>query len=117
MDKNKAAQYKELLLAKRRELAGEVDHLRQEGLSPVSDGPMDSGDDAANTYSKLVSLGISETERDLIRQIDDALERLEDGSFGKCRDCSTRISEARLKALPYADLCLDCKAESEKGGR
>jgi len=115
MDKKKTEYFRQVLLAKRRDLAGEVDNLRHEGLAPVEDGPMDSGDDAANTYAKTVSLGISETEREMIRQIDEALDRIEAGEYGICVDCNEKIAEARLKAVPYADLCINCKSDRERG--
>lgn len=116
MEKKKAAKYRELLLAKRRELAGEVDTLRSGGL-PVSDGPQDIGDEAAQSYAQEVALDIGEAERKLIREIDDALDRLDAGDYGVCGDCGEKIAEERLKAVPYAELCVTCKSLQERGRR
>ena len=106
-------QYKNRLLALRRELAGEVTSLREEGLTLGTDGTQDMADDASNTYARQMLLGMSERERAVMREIDAALDRLDEGSFGTCDDCGEEIGEARLKALPYATLCVECKAERE----
>jgi DnaK suppressor protein len=51
---------------------------------------------------------------DTLEQIEDALERIEAGVYGKCENCGNEISLARLKALPYAKLCILCQEEQEK---
>jgi DnaK suppressor protein len=51
-----------------------------------------------------------------IQEIDDALGRILDGSFGLCEDCEKKISKERLEAIPYTRLCLPCKKEEERGG-
>ena len=113
MNQSTMAQYKDRLLALRRELAGEVTNLREEGLALGTDGTQDMADDAANTYARQMLLGMSERERAVLREIDAALDRIDDGGFGVCDDCGEEIGEARLKALPYATLCVECKAERE----
>jgi DnaK suppressor protein len=52
-------------------------------------------------------------DRDVLWQIDEALKRIDEGSFGECERCDEPISEARLKANPSTTLCIDCKAELE----
>jgi DnaK suppressor protein len=101
----------------RREIAGEVAALKREGFSLGNDGTQDIGDDAANTYARQLLLGLSERDRALLRQIDDALDRIEEGTFGECEECGDQIGMARLKALPYATLCVECKAAQEQENR
>jgi len=113
MDKKKLEEYRKLLLAKRSELASVVINHRDEGTHLGTDGTQDLADEATNTSTQLLSMRLSETERDLIRQIDEALERIETGGFGLCGICGELISTTRLKALPYALLCIDCKQEEE----
>lgn len=113
MDKKLLAQYKDRLLALRRELAGEVSNLREEGLQLGTDGTQDIADDAANTYARQMLLGMGERERAVLREIDAALDRIDEGVFGTCEDCGEEISLPRLNALPYATLCVDCKADRE----
>jgi DnaK suppressor protein len=59
-------------------------------------------------------LRIRDRERRLINKIKEALERIENGTFGICEMCEEDISEARLKARPVTTLCIDCKIEQEK---
>jgi DnaK suppressor protein len=117
MDNQGTAALRETLLAMRREIAGEVAALKREGFSLGNDGTQDIGDDAANTYARQVLLGQSEMERAILRQIDDALDRIEEGTFGECEECGDKIGPARLQALPYATLCVECKATQERENR
>jgi DnaK suppressor protein len=105
------------LLAMRRDMAGGIEALKREGFSLGTDGTQDVADDAANTYARQMLLGLSERERAVIRQIDEALDRIEAGDFGLCEDCGDEIGEARLLTLPYATLCVECKAKQEMGPR
>jgi DnaK suppressor protein len=59
-------------------------------------------------------LGLSERERGMLREIDEALDRIDEGTYGICEECGEPIAETRLKALPYATLCVDCKADRER---
>jgi len=70
----------------------------------------DHGSDRA---ASDVSLGCRESASNEIQEIDDALERLQDGSFGLCESCEQAISPARLEAIPYARLCMPCKTKEE----
>lgn len=116
MDKKKSAKYRELLLLKRRELAGEVATLRSGGRPP-DDGVQDIGDEAAQSYAQEVAHDIGEAERKLLRQIDNALDRLDAGEYGVCADCGEKIAAERLNAVPYAELCVTCKSVEERGKR
>lgn len=117
MDRKKLEKFGEILREKRRNIAGEVENLRKAGLAQTGDGPMDTADEASSSYEKLVSLGVGEAERIIIKSIDEALERIKTGEYGLCVECGGKISEARLKALPYADKCVECKSEEESRGR
>lgn len=79
-------------------------------LSSISTHLADMGSDRAESD---VSLGRRESASGEIQDIDDALERLRDGSFGLCESCEKPILKARLEAIPYARLCLKCKQEEE----
>jgi DnaK suppressor protein len=116
MDRQELEQYRERLLVLRRELAGEVSTLRAEGLALGTDGTQDMADEASNTYARQMLLGMSERERAMLREIDAALDRLDEGTFGICEECGDPIGEARLKVVPHATLCVDCKADREGRG-
>lgn len=117
MDSPELQRFKEKLLAMRQGIAGEVASLKEEGFALGTDGTQDVADDAANTCARQMLLGLSERERDSLRQIDDALDRIEEGTYGQCEECGEDIIPARLEAVPYANLCVECKENQERGSR
>jgi DnaK suppressor protein len=104
--------YKELLtqtidqlLSERKRNASEIDYFKD-----------DSGDftDQASTESdSALKFRIRERKDRLIKKINDALRRLEDGTFGICEECGQQISDKRLMARPTATLCIRCKEKQE----
>lgn len=83
---------------------------------PVENYP-DPTDRATLESDRNFELRIRDRERKLIGKIKDALERIDNGSFGICEDCGEEISEERLKARPVTTLCIDCKTKQEKDER
>lgn len=117
MDQESIDRFRQRLTALRQELAGEVSTLAKESWSLGTDGTQDVGDDAANSYARQLLLGMGERDRELLRQVDAALDRIDEGSFGQCEECGDEIEVARLEAMPYATLCVDCKSIQETGPR
>jgi DnaK suppressor protein len=109
------AQIRRELTTRREQLAAE---LRQSTAEFISDEPnyTDSIDQAAAESDKTITLQIKNRGRDLLVQIDEALRRIDSGSFGCCELCEEEISEGRIKAFPLTTLCIDCKAELESEG-
>lgn len=71
--------------------------------------------DSASSESGLAFIGrLRERERVLLQKIDAALEKIEEGSYGRCAMCGEDIGMKRLQARPVADLCIDCKSQQEK---
>ena len=70
-------------------------------------------DVASAETDKTMQLKIRDRERVLITKIEEALKRIESGTFGQCERCEEQISEQRLKARPVTTLCIDCKSETE----
>lgn len=68
-------------------------------------------------YLKELDFALVENEQHLLSEVRDALRRIDDGSFGRCEVCGTSIREARLRALPYARLCIGCAERSSHEGR
>src|SRR6266508_208990 len=77
----------------------------------------DPNDRATVEEGRNWSLRLRDRDRKLIGKIQEALARLESGTFGKCSVCGSVISPARLRARPVTDLCIDCKTEAEGGER
>lgn len=74
----------------------------------------DPNDRATQESDRNFELRIRDRERKLLNKIREALERIEEGTFGICESCGDQISEARLKARPVTTLCIDCKMEEER---
>ena len=74
----------------------------------------DPNDRATQESDRSFELRIRDRERKLINKIKEALERIEEGTFGICEVCEEEIGEARLKARPVTTLCIDCKMEQER---
>ncbi len=77
-------------------------------------GRVDSSDQQALETERDVDLLLVDESGTTAEAIREALERLDEGSFGQCIDCGGRIAIARLTALPYASRCLDCQARAER---
>jgi RNA polymerase-binding protein DksA len=71
-------------------------------------------DVASDTYDREFSLGLASNERESLYELDDALKKIEEGTFGICEECKSLITKTRLKAVPYARLCLKCQEKREK---
>jgi len=78
----------------------------------VSSAPVHLADVATEAVD--VDVQVLHTERSILEQIDVALQRIDDGSFGRCTNCRAQISDERLNALPYTPLCAKC-AQAEGG--
>ena len=75
----------------------------------------ESADAGTATFEREKELSIEQNVRDLIQKIDRALKRIDDGTYGICERCGKPIEKARIKALPYVDLCIkDAQAQSRR---
>jgi DnaK suppressor protein len=86
-------------------------------LSGAGDEIPDPNDRATVEEGRNWSLRLSDRDRRLMGKIEEALARLQDGTFGTCTSCGKAIAAARLRARPVTDLCIDCKTEAERGER
>src|SRR5215831_14814813 len=104
--------FRELLINRRSELLDEAGRTAH-GMGDLPEGFPDPTDRGVLESDRNLVLRIRDRERKLIAKIDDALSRIEDGSFGRCEECGEPISVERLKARPVTTLCIDCKAAQE----
>lgn len=74
----------------------------------------DFADIAASSVEQETAFHIGTVETDTVARIDHALQRIEDGTYGICEDCRRRIPQNRLKVLPFASVCVECKARRER---
>ncbi|MGH3037536.1 MAG: TraR/DksA family transcriptional regulator [Gaiellaceae bacterium] len=72
-------------------------------------------DSATATLNREIDYTLEENSEHVLGALDDALERIENGTFGKCARCGRQIAEERLEAIPYATRCIDCQRLAERG--
>jgi DnaK suppressor protein len=85
------------------------------GQESADDGTEDIVDRANNSYNRELMFSISDSERQMLFQVEDALRRMDEGVYGRCSNCGRPISLQRLEAVPWARFCIDCQELSEKG--
>ena len=113
MNKDKLEYFKELLNKRRQAL---LDGAKDTMVEMTDEGDTfpDPNDRATLESDRSFVLRIRDRERKLITKIEEALERIEDGTFGICEECDEEISEGRLEARPVTTLCIRCKEVQEK---
>ncbi len=110
--------FKALLWAKRNELLGNVSHMEKdvlkEGRSDLSNVPIHMADLGSDSFEQDFTLELLDSERKLINDIDNALTRIEKGTYGVCEIGGEPIPKPRLEAIPWATCCVACASSSEK---
>jgi RNA polymerase-binding transcription factor len=112
----------ERLRAERDDLADQLSTIEDQSFATTQSdlsGDVGVDDESADagtaTFEREKELSIEQNVRDLIAKIERALKRIDNGTFGVCEICGKPIEKARLKALPYADLCIkDAQAQSRR---
>lgn len=118
LDQKKLDYYKKLLVKLRDDLVHDIRNM-SENSGSSNDGSDVSGhvqhmaDVATDMYDKEFSLGLASHDREVLQKINAALKRIEDGTYGFCLATGKSISQARLKAIPYAEYCLKYQEELE----
>jgi len=118
--------FKNMLLERRAALLGDIDHLRKGSMDTT---PTEAAGDLSTHAYHMADQGTDANERDkafhlvsksgrFLYHLDEALQRIAEGSYGKCISCGNDISVARLEAVPHARFCIECKeAEEQKKAR
>ena len=115
LDKKAVAKFKKILLKEREQIVGEVRQIVESSKEMGQDGIQDIGDEAANIYNKQVLLSLNENERMRLKEVDESLDRIENGTYGVCEECGGPISLKRLEVRPVAKYCVPCLTKLEKG--
>ncbi|MFQ5680728.1 MAG: TraR/DksA family transcriptional regulator [Candidatus Omnitrophota bacterium] len=113
--------FRELLLKKKEEILEGIEHVSVDSLNKsqkdaagdISAYTYHMADVATDTYDREFSLSLGSAEREMLYEVNESLKSIEDRSYGICQDCHRPIARPRLKAVPYAKLCLKCKENSE----
>jgi DnaK suppressor protein len=118
LTKTQIASLREELVEERASLLEQVQDLDAEAdvknwrEGGFDDDPADAG---SASFERETAQSLSNHARNLVSQIDDAMRRMDAGTYGTCERCGEPIEAARLEALPYATLCLTCKRRDETG--
>lgn len=119
--KRQLEKYREILLRKRRELLGDIDSMENEALKSEggasSNLPQHMADQGSDTYDQTLSLDLAAADRTLLREIDDALDRIASRTYGICEQTGKPINKERLDELPWARFSIEAAREMERRGR
>lgn len=107
---------KQQLLQLRKEILQGARDAQRESLNLGQDGVADIGDMSSTSYQLDVIRSLGETQRARIRDIDAALDRIDQGVYGICAACEEPIAPRRLEVRPFSRYCIDCKLDIEKFG-
>ena len=116
MDDKTLEEYKKMLLEERMDLLLELQRVSSGEKNKDRSGAMDLADLADASYTADYSLAWTEKINLRIRDIDESIERIKDGTYGICQMCGEDIPEGRLKVRPNAKYCAQCKEDLEKRG-
>ncbi len=125
MTKKEFEPFRELLLEKRKAVLESIQQIEKDTLKKsqreasgdLSGYAYHMADMATDNFDTEFSLNLASVEQQTLYGIDEALKRIEEGTYGDCLGCGKKISSPRLKALPYASLCIGCQEEEEKKGK
>ncbi len=121
LKKRQLTEFREMLLTKRRTLLGDMTGMEAEALRGLGSGndhssmPVHMADIGTDNYEQEFTLGLLQSERQLLREIDEALERMAQGVYGLCMGTGQPIGAARLRAKPWAKYCIDYVRKIEQG--
>ena len=115
MDQKKVKAYRDRLVQKKQEILEAYHKNKSYGMEADGEATQDIADKAANSYTKEFLFSLSNTERELLQMLDEALSRVEGRRFGVCVSCEEEMNLKRLEAVPWARLCLSCQEKQESG--
>jgi DnaK suppressor protein len=117
MNRDRYAELKNILEERRREIMGQVQDkirdVRTEGANNPAVGVLDAVESSEADIQDDIEFALIQMKAETLHKIEEALRRLEEGTFGYCFECGEEIAERRLRALPFAVRCKDCEEARE----
>jgi DnaK suppressor protein len=112
--------FREALLEEKKRVEAAIQNLQAENSGNLADEAgeetvHDLADTATETYDRELDYTLEENSEQILAEIDAALKRIEEGTYGICTNRGEQIAEERLEALPWATLCIDCARDRERG--
>ena len=125
MNRRELKRFKNLILKKKEVLIAELGYLESSSMNTTAKdqaGDLSAysfhmADQGTDTMEREMAFTLASREGRYLHHLNEALERIENGSYGKCRSCTDAISKARLEAVPHATQCIKCKNAEEKKQR
>lgn len=112
LDSKTLERIQDILIKMRDRLTGQISALSDESLKYIDDS---SSEDRTDDFDREFALNLVSTEQESVFEIDNALRRIKEGTYGMCDFCGCPVEKARLQALPFARMCIKCQSASEKG--
>ena len=124
MKKQDLLTYKKMLIDRRNQILGDVNLMESEALKnsrqaasgDLSNMPIHMADIGSDNYEQEFTLNLIQSEREELKAIDSALEKIGTGTYGRCENCEDEIPRSRLKVIPHARLCISCQRSHELEG-
>ena len=113
MNKKELKKFKEILLERQKAISDNVDGITESSVVFSPDDLADEVDLATSETDQSLNLKLRDRERFLLKKIEKALNKIENGDYGDCESCGDPIGVKRLEARPVTDLCIRCKEEQE----
>ncbi|GAB4363431.1 MAG: TraR/DksA family transcriptional regulator [Deltaproteobacteria bacterium] len=105
---------KEMLLRMREDLVREIARRSRESKGQGTQDIGDILDSVSEERTRELDMLLTDREKQKLKQIDDAIERIEENLYGLCEECGVKIPKARLKVVPFAKYCVECKESIER---
>jgi DnaK suppressor protein len=116
MEKQKIEYFRKKLLKLREGILNKAKKLKEDSYTLGTDGIQDMADAASNSYNADILMSISDNDLKLLKDIDNALDKIKNKTYGICEECDEKINEKRLEANPVARYCITCKRLMEEKG-
>ncbi len=115
LTKREIEKYRRILEEKKGIVSAEIAKARSAEEETTEESTQDIADKAVSSYTREFLYTLTDAERTVILQIDEALNRIDDGAYGSCANCGVTMSDKRLTAVPWTPYCVDCQELFEKG--
>lgn len=113
MKKRDLSMLRKKLLTQREDIVKIVQKNREDEKDFLSDEVGDIADVASDSFERELLFELNDNERKILKNIDEALQNIEKGVYGTCENCGKEIEIERLKIMPFAKFCIDCKSKAE----
>ncbi len=115
MEKKRLEMLRRRLQQKQVELTRMVTRTEQDGRLADEEATQDIADKAINSYTKEFLFHQSNADRHMLQMVNEALQRIHDGSYGQCVTCGSELNHKRIEAVPWARYCIECQEKVEQG--